>query len=253
MVHTLSLVLAALGIVFAAFVKGVTGLGFPVIGIPIAAQFLDPQTAVIAIQLPAFAMNVVQAFQGDLSPTLARRFIPTMASLVPGALIGTALLAKVPGALITGMLGLVVTVYAALSLWRLRLLIKPAQERRVGVLVGFFGGIIGGATGIFSPPLVIYLTALQLPKATFVSAVSICFIAGQLPQFVGFIGFRLLTVPRLGMAALFGCLSVAGFLAGMRLQRSISQQLFAKGVLVILLVVGLNLLRAGILGFWYNS
>src|SRR5437764_975931 len=58
--------LAALGIVFAAFVKGVSGMGFRVIGAPSAALFLDPQTTVVAITIPAFVMSVIQAFQGGV-------------------------------------------------------------------------------------------------------------------------------------------------------------------------------------------
>jgi hypothetical protein len=103
---------------------------------------------------------------------------------------------------------------------------------------------------MFAPPIVIFITALQLPKASFVSAVSLCLIAGQIPQLVGLVGFRLITGPRLGLAAL-GCLmSAGGFLAGLRLQHAISQRVFAKVVLVVLLGVGLNLLRVGLMGLW---
>jgi len=249
MAHTVSWALAAVGIIFAAFVKGVTGLGFPVIGIPIAAQFLDPQTTVVAISIPAFLMNLIQALQGGISLAMVRRFMLTMVCLIPGAIIGTALLAKVPAALITGILGFIVTQYAALSIWRLRLVLQPSQERQAGVVVGLCGGIIGGATGMFSPPLVMYLTALRLNKEAFVAAVSLCFIAGQIPQLLSLMGFHLITVPRLGMAALFCLLSAVGFLVGLRLQRSISQRVFAKGVLVMLLVVGLNLIRIGFMGW----
>jgi uncharacterized membrane protein YfcA len=249
MISTISLALAALGIIFAAFVKGVIGMGFPVIAVPIAAQFLDPQTTVVALTIPAFLMNVIQAMQGRISFDTLRRLLPTMALAIPGSVIGTALLAKAPGSLITCLLGVIVTLYAGLSIWRLRIIL-PSRERPIGAFVGLCAGLIGGATGMFAPPIVIFITALQLPKASFVSAVSLCLIAGQIPQLVGLVGFRLITGPRLGLAAL-GCLiSVGGFLAGMRLQQAISPQIFAKVVLVVLLCVGLNLLRVGIMGLW---
>jgi uncharacterized protein len=250
MAHAIAFTLAALGIIFAAFVKGVIGMGFPVIAVPIAAQFLDPQTTVVALTIPAFLMNVVQAMQGSISFDTLRRLLPIMALAIPGSVIGTALLAKAPGSLIICILGVIVTVYATLSIWRLRLSIPPSREKPIGAFVGFCAGLIGGATSMFAPPIVIFITALQLPKASFVSAVSLCLIAGQIPQLVGLVGFRLLTGPRLGLAAL-GCLiSAGGFLAGMRLQHAISQRVFAKVVLVVLLGVGLNLLRVGLMGLW---
>ena len=89
--------LAALGIACAAFVKGVTGMGFPVLGAPIAALFLDPQTTVVAITIPAFVMNIVQALQGGVSLALVRRLLPIFVAFVPSVIGGTIGLAMVSG------------------------------------------------------------------------------------------------------------------------------------------------------------
>ena len=103
---------------------------------------------------------------------------------------------------------------------------------------------------MFAPPIVIFITALRVPKRTFISAVSLCLIAGQIPQIFGLVGFRLITGPRLSMAALGCLLSAGGFLTGMRLQRAISQPVLATVVLLVLLLVGLNLLRVGVRSLW---
>jgi uncharacterized membrane protein YfcA len=248
MPSTAAIALAAVGIIFAAFVKGVAGIGFPVIGAPIAALFLDPQTPVVAITIPAFLMNVTQAIQGGISLALVRRFVPIFLLLVPGAVGGTVLLATVPGRLLVLLLGCMVTAYAVMSLWRLRLVIPPAHERWAGAIAGLCAGVIGGATSMFAPPLVIYLVALRLPKETFIGAVSVCLLGGRIPQLVSFVGFQMFTASRLRVAALFCVLSALGFLLGIRLQRTISQQLFARIVLITLLVVGLSLLRTGFMG-----
>jgi uncharacterized membrane protein YfcA len=250
MTFTISLALAVLGVIFAAFVKGITGMGFPIIAVPIAAQFLDPQTTVVALTIPAFLMNVIQMIQGELSYALLRRLRPTISMAIPGSIVGTALLAKAPGTLIIGILGVIVTLYAALSIWRLQVVIQPSREKQIGAVVGFGAGLMGGATSMFAPPIVIFLTALRLPKGSFVSAVALCLIAGQIPQLIGLIAFRLLTGPRLTIAALACLVSAGGFMAGMHLQQAISQQVFAKVVLVLLLLVGLNLLRVSALGLW---
>ena len=241
-------VLAGLGIIVAAFVKGVTGMGFPVLGAPIAALFLDPQTTVVAITIPAFGMNVIQAFQGGVSRPLVRRLRPVFVVLVPSAIAGTMVLARASGSVLMFLLGLIITVYAIVALWRLRLVIPPEYERWAGVLAGLFSGVIGGATSMFAPPVVMYLTALQLPKEEFVSTTAVCLLVGQIPHLVSLVSLRLLTVPRLGIAALFCGLSAFGFLLGMRLRRTISQQRFANIVLVALLLVGLSLVHSGVLG-----
>jgi uncharacterized membrane protein YfcA len=241
--------LAAVGIVLAAFVKGVTGMGFPVIGAPIAALFLDPQTTVVAITIPAFVMNVIQAFQGGVSGALVRRLLPVFVVLIPSAIAGTIVLARVSASMLMFLLGLLITVYAVVALWRLRLVVPPAHERWVGALTGLCSGVIGGATSIFAPPVVMYLTALQLPKEAFVATTAICLLVGQIPHLASLVSLRLLTAPRLSMAALFCGLSAFGFLLGVRLRRTISQARFAKVVLVTLLGVGLSLLRSGVMGW----
>jgi uncharacterized protein len=247
---TLSLALAAVGIIFAAFVKGVTGLGFPVIAVPIVAQFLDPQTTVVAVSIPTLLMNLIQALQGGVSWAAARRFMPVIICVIPASIVGTAILATAPGDLITGILGAIVTIYATLSLLRIRLTIQPGTERRVGAGVGICAGLIGGATGMFAPPMVMYMTALPLSKTTFVSAISLCLLAGQAPHLVSLVAYQLLTGPRLSIAGLCCLLGAVGFLVGMRLQHAISQPVFAKIVLVVLLLVGLNLLYIGLRSLW---
>jgi uncharacterized membrane protein YfcA len=239
-------VLAAVGIVLAGVVKGATGMGFPTLGAPIAALFLDPQTTVVVITIPAFGMNLLQACQGGVSRALVRRLLPVLVVLVPSAMAGTVVLARVSGRLLLCLLGLIITVYALAALGHLRLVLSPAHERWVGILTGLCSGVIGGATSIFAPPVVMYLTALDLPKEAFVATTALCLLVGQLPHLVSLVSLRLLTWPRLGLAALFCGLSACGFMLGVRLQRRISQQRFAKVVLVTLLLVGLSLVHAGV-------
>jgi uncharacterized membrane protein YfcA len=237
-----------MGIVLAGVVKGATGMGFPTLGAPIAALFLDPQTTVVAITLPACGMNLLQACQGGVSRPLVRRLLPVLVVLVPSAMAGTMVLARVSSSLLLLLLGLLITIYALVALGRLRLVVSPGHERWVGVLVGLCSGVIGGATSIFAPPVVMYLTALDLPKEAFVATTALCLLVGQIPQLVSLVSLQMLTVPRLGMAALFGGLSACGFVLGVRVRRRISQQRFATVVLVTLLLVRLSLVHAGVRG-----
>jgi len=99
-------------------------------------------------------------------------------------------------------------------------------------MAGLGAGVIGGATSMFAPPLVIYLVALRLPKETFVGAVSVCLLGGQIPQLVSFVGFQMFTASRLRVAALFCMLSALGFLLGIRLQRTIRQPQYLHCVIL---------------------
>jgi uncharacterized membrane protein YfcA len=92
-----------------------------------------------------------------------------------------------------------------------------------------------------------YLTALDLPTEAFVATTALCLLVGQIPQLVSLVSLRLLTGPRLGLAALVCGLSACGFVLGVRLRRRLNQQRFATAVLVTLLLVGLSLVHAGVM------
>jgi hypothetical protein len=126
----------------------------------------------------------------------------------------------------------------------------PSAGRQVGAVVGLGAGLSGGATSLFAAPIVAFIKALQLPKATFVSAVPLYLTAGQIPQLIGLVGFRLITEPRLSLAALACLVSAGGFVAGMHSQQATSHRAFAEIDLGLLSLVGLNLPRIGVLGPW---
>jgi hypothetical protein len=183
-----------------------------------------------------------------VSRALVRRLLPVFVVLVPSAIAGTIVLARVSSTLLLCLLGLIITVYALAALGHLRLELSPAHERWVGILTGLCSGVIGGATSIFAPPVVMYLTALHLPKEAFVATTALCLLVGQIPHLLSLVSLRLLTGPRLGIAALFCGLSACGFALGVRVRRTVSQQRFAKLVLITLLLVGLSLVHAGVRG-----
>src|SRR5206468_4109822 len=94
---------------------------------------------------------------------------PRLGGAVPSAVAGTIVLARVSSSILLLLLGLLITIYALVALGRLRLVLSPTQERWVGALAGLCSGVIGGATSIFALPVVLYLTALDLPKEAVVA------------------------------------------------------------------------------------
>ena len=89
----LAVILAA--IVIGSIVKAVTGMGLPLIAVPIAALFVDLQDAIVVIALPNVAANLVLAI-GAWNARHETRDLPVLAGFgIAGAIGGTILLVNV--------------------------------------------------------------------------------------------------------------------------------------------------------------
>jgi uncharacterized membrane protein YfcA len=162
--------LALLGITFcAAIVNGALGYGFSSITVPIALLFLtnrvlNPALVPIEVALNAYVLWVNR----QSLPTVWRRVMPIVVGLLPGVVIGTALVSQVnPSWLKFG------TFAALLPL----ILLQAAgyrrpirSERSVGLGFGVGVGVLYSVTTISGPPLAVMLSNQGLTKRDFRAA-----------------------------------------------------------------------------------
>ena len=67
-------ILVGISLLVAAFVKGTTGFGFPLIATPTVALLLDIRTAVTILIIPNLVMDIALVFRGGLPYAAFRRF-----------------------------------------------------------------------------------------------------------------------------------------------------------------------------------
>jgi hypothetical protein len=234
------------GVAAGGLVKGATGLGLPLVAVPIMALAIDVPTAVAIMPMPIIAANLWQSLRRtDLRATI-RRFWPLMATIPVGAVIGVAVLASVDPLALGGVLGGIVMVFCLTSLtrfdWRLP---KPA-ERWLAPIVGLISGTTGGMSSFYGPPTAIYLLTLRLAPREFICVVGVNHLLGGISMLVLLPGFGLLE----GMDFAWTALAVAPVLAGVWLGQILRDRLdagkFRRAVLIVLLVIGVNLVRRAI-------
>src|SRR5689334_4027719 len=84
--------LLAACLVIAGLLKGVIGVGMPVVAFPMLSMLVDVQTAVMLLSVPLVLSNIPQALEGGfIGPTLWS-LAPVLAGLVPGTWIGVTVL-----------------------------------------------------------------------------------------------------------------------------------------------------------------
>lgn len=182
----------------AAVVNGALGYGFSSITVPLALLFLtnrvlNPALVPIEVVLNAYVLWVNR----DALPVVWRRVLPIVIGLLPGVLVGTALVSEVnPGWLKFGtFLALLPLILFQAAGYR-----RPIRsERSVGFVFGGGVGILYSVTTISGPPLAVMLSNQGLTKKDFRAALGFIRLAESSFTAVAYAYAGLYSVESLGL------------------------------------------------------
>jgi len=231
-----------------ALVKGMLGLGLPLIAVPLLTLVVDAQVAIAALMLPIVASNLWQALVGGQILVNLRRFWPLIVVMVPMIVVGASLLTSLDTPTLDLILGIAMIVISVINLTRLRFSIPPHWEQRAGVITGFITGILTGMTSFYGPPLVLYTQAIGLKKEVFVPAIGALYLIGGLTLTFSLGGYGVLDGPVLLASALGIIPTFIAMALGQRLSRRISQDAFRKAIFILLLIIGASLITRSFSG-----
>ena len=239
-VSSLELLLIVSALVFGGFCKGFSGMGVPVIAVPVIASVTDLTFAIIMIAIPSVVPNFYQVWMYRQSWN--RQFpLPSLSILsVIGSGVGIFVLLNAEPKLLIQILGGLIIIYVIsrrlnpfdLSNTSAKLLAGP---------VGFFSGLAGGTTGVSAPVILMYLTSLNLSRETFIFSISVYFIAMGSGQFIWLAVSNLMTwefviLSTLGLGPIF-----FGMWLGNQIGRLVSGDQFNSVLQLFLLALGIKL------------
>lgn len=239
-----SLLLAALVGVFAGFVKGVVGFGMPLVFISGLTIFMSPELALAGLIAPTLATNAHQALAQGVRPAV-RSMAQFKVFLAVGfvALVCSAQLVRVfPEQVMMAVIGVPVTFFAFLQLAGMQLRL-PRRSTAVEAAAGLVAGGLGGVSGIWGPPTVAYLTALDTAKEDQMRVQGVIYGLGALALSGAHIGSGVLRAETIWFSLAMVPTALIGMVIGLAVMRHIDQQMFRRATLVVLLIAGLNLLR----------
>lgn len=223
-------------------VKGAAGLGLPLVALPMLSFALPMKTSVALVIVPIFATNVMQSFQGGLARPTFRRFWKTWLIIAVVIALSAQALVTLDERILYGIIGSVLILLTITLRYKPSLQISPAQERWAGPLVAGVGGVLGGFTGMYGPPFMIYLAGLRLKKHEFVAAISQYFVAGNIGLTLGLLGFGGATPRDLAFSIGATVPAYAGLWVGQLVQARLDERRYALLLYVIYLVTGVSFL-----------
>lgn len=249
MADPLTILVIAGTFLLAGAVKGVIGLGLPSISLALLTVAIDLPSAMALLLAPSFVTNLWQAVVGGNGGAILRRLWPFLLMATATVWLGATALTRVDLSLLSALLGVLLVVYATVSLAGLRFTLTLRQEAWVGPVLGTANGILTGMTGSFVMPGVMFLQAIGLSRDMLIQAMGMLFTASTLALAVALQGNDLLTMDlgKLSAAALVP--AILGMALGQRIRQRLSEQLFRRVLFIALLILGAYIIASAAGGF----
>lgn len=239
-------IFVAAALLLAAFVKGITGLGFPLIATPMVALLLDIRTAIAILIIPNIVMDIAQVFRRNFPVAVFRRFSGLLLLTVIGVFLGTGVLMILPLWALNLCLGIMLLLFVGSTLLRFDFEISPRAEGLLSPAVGLISGFLNGMTNAASPTLAVYLYSLKLEKTDFIKSISTIFIVTKVSQLVAVSTWNLFNRSLLTLSLAVTLFVLLGFYLGLKIQDRVNQQTFNRGLLLVLSVIGLVLIAGSL-------
>lgn len=237
--------LAAAVTFFAGFVKGAIGFAMPMIMMSAFGSFLPAPVALALLILPTLVTNVQQATRQGFGAAWesARRYQWHIGMVVLFIFVSAPFAKVLPAWVMYLALGVPIVAFA---LWQLsgRPLTLPIHHRRRAEIVsGIIGGLYGGISGIWGPPLIVYLLSVGATKLDQIRVQGVVFLLGAVALTAAHLTSGLLNAQTLPLSALMVIPALAGMQLGFALQDRMDVTQFRRWTLILLVLTGANLIR----------
>ena len=251
LIHTLyseqaSIIVAVvLSLIVAGLLKGIIGIGMPVVALPLLSLFIDVKSAAMLLSMPLVLSNFPQALEGGKTGRCLMQLMPVILGMIPGLFLGVRVLLAVDANIARIIAGLVLIGVGTVTLLAPKLQLQCRVVLPAGITFGFFGGILGGIAAMAGPVVFIFLLAKGLRGQSFTKEASLYLVisSGLLAILLtASREFSWLDVP-VSMAAIFPV--ALGMYVGQHMRDKIAPETFRKLVLIAVIGAGAELVRHG--------
>jgi len=230
---------------FAGFVKGAVGFAMPLIMISAFGSFMPPETALAGLILATVTTNIHQAFRDGWRAARAsawtyRRMI---AMICLGILVTAPFVVVLPQRLMLALMGIPILAFALVQIAGYSLALRLEHRIRAEYGLGAIGGLYGGVSGIWGPPVIVYLLSVGAGKAETVRVQGVTFLIGAVVLLGAHLNSGVLNATTLPFSAALILPAAIGMLIGFRLQDRLDPVRFRRWTLILLALTALNLIR----------
>ena len=239
--ETFTITLILFSIFLGGIVKGSVGIGMSMFSVPIITFTLPPTKAMMLLCFPVVFTNFLQM---DIKKGIGSfRFLPMFLALFLGLLIGGKLILNLSLNFISISIATVIIIFTSLNFFGINLKnLKKANEKILSVIIGFFSGILGGLTTFYAPPIITFLISINLDKEFFIRTTATMYFFASIPLYSSMVYHGLGNYYDLTISLILVIPAILGQFFGSKVRKKMSNEIFQKLVLIILIIIGFTLL-----------
>jgi uncharacterized protein len=224
--------------IVAGMVKGVIGMGLPTVALAALTAMQGLGDAMVLLLIPSLVTNFWQACVGGAHREIFKRFWLFLLSGAVCTWFAVGLIEKTDAALLSGLLGVSVVVYAGYGLLGPSLPKPGSKESGLSFVMGSMSGVLSGLTGSFTLPAVPYFQALALPRDLLIQVMGTWFTVATIVLGLALQRHDLLPL-NLGLLSAAAVVpAVIGMVLGQKIRQKLSEKKFRKVMFWALLVLG---------------
>lgn len=221
-----------------AFVKSVTGMGYPLLAVPLIALVLGVEDAVVIVAAPNAAANFLLCWHAREGRHEARDLPVLVGTSFAGAFLGTFLLVSLPEEPLLLLLAATIVGFVISFLRSPELRLQPSTTHRWSPVVGAVAGTMQGALGVSGPVVGAWMHGYRLSARAYVFSVTSIFGVSGSVQLVLLAAAGKVTAERGVVSALAFVPVLAMLPVGARLRDRLAGRGFEHAVLAVLLASG---------------
>jgi uncharacterized membrane protein YfcA len=229
---TLALLGIAIALVLGGMVKGITGIGVPLVAMPILTHFLPVKDAVLLLSMPIILGNIPQALEGGEMLQTVRKIAAPLVGTVIGNVVGVSVLIALEPHHALAISGAMLIAAAVLMLATPKLTLAPHLVKPVGFGLGFGAALMESIASVPGPLLAMYLIASGATGRVFTKQIAIILVVSIVTLVTTFSGGARAN----GVDLLISAAASIPAIAGMWLMRPLRDKLHPLAFRVVVLV-----------------
>jgi uncharacterized membrane protein YfcA len=228
----ITLVVLLIGISKSAFAGALGVFAVPILMLKFTA--LEAITLMLPLLIIADTMSI-KSFWKKWDKEL-------LALLIPGAVVGIVianlLMDYINSGYLRNIIALICIIFSLKNIFFNQLHLSFLQNRIGAYFMSACSGISSTLVHAGGPPLIIYFTAIGLPRVKFVATAAAFFAVMNVIKLVGVLSLGLLTIETVITALAFFPLALVGNWLGIKINQNLDKQLFEKVMNYFLLILG---------------
>ncbi|MCS5423029.1 MULTISPECIES: sulfite exporter TauE/SafE family protein [Psychrilyobacter] len=223
---------------FSTFVQGFTSFGFSLVAIPLLSLFLDTKLIIIITVTYSLVINciIIKKYYRD---TNLKKILPLLISAIIFTFVGVSYLQTIDEYILTLVIGILLVIIGFINNFGIRFSLKKPENYYLPV--GAVSGVLNGIGGIAGPPVLVFLSNIDLNRSQFKATLSSYFLTLNVVTILTYIYKGFYTPENLNIIWTYLPCVVVGTAIGVYTSTKVEEKLFKKIINLAIPVMGLNI------------